>query len=140
MNTAADDRSRSSSTPGRGAALLRRQLEHYPDNGVRYSQLGLVVLITVVLYYENYISSGVAPQILGNLHMSFTYFVTILALTNLVGALASIAAGLADRFGRANLVVAGLLITGVVMAFGLPNATSKAAFGIETAVIGLVEE
>ena len=139
MNTETDDRSPSSRNQGRGPALLRRQLEHYPDSGVRYTQLGLVVLVTVVLYYENYISSGVAPQILGNLHMSFTYFVTILALTNLVGALASIAAGLADRFGRANLVVGGLLVTGAVMAFGLPNASSKAAFGIETAIVGLVE-
>ena len=39
-------------------------------------------------------------------------FVFVLVIGNAVGALASLAAGLADRVGRANLVVAGTLMTG----------------------------
>jgi MFS family permease len=106
------------------ATIGRRQLDYYPDTGMRVLQLALVVLVTVILYYENYVGGGVGPQVLANLHMSFTYYVTGLAFANLAGAFASIAAGLADRFGRANLVVYGVLITGVIMLFALPNAHS----------------
>jgi MFS family permease len=139
MTTATANQAASPAPRGLTSRLFHRELDHYPDDRVRYTQLALVVAITVVLYYENYVSSGVANQLLASLHMSFTYFVTILAIANLVGALASIAAGLADRFGRASLVVFGLLISSAVMAFALPNAGSKATFGIETAIVGLVE-
>ena len=116
-----------------------RQLDYYPDTAMRIFQLALVILVTVILYYENYVGGGVGPQVLGNLHMSFSYYVTGLAIANLAGAFASIAAGLADRFGRANLVVYGVLITGAIMLFLLPNAHSKGVFIFETIVIGLVE-
>ena len=48
-------------------------------------------------------------------------------------------AGLTDRLGRANLVVFGLLFTGVFVAFILPAATNKWTFTIETFVVGFVE-
>ncbi|MGI8752322.1 MAG: MFS transporter [Acidimicrobiales bacterium] len=121
------------------SSIGRRQFEHYPETGMRFFQLGLVVVVTVILYYENYVGSGVAPQILANLHMSFTYYVVALAVGNLLGAFASVAAGVADRLGRANLVVFGVLITDVIMLFGLPNTHSKALFVALSIVIGLVE-
>jgi len=71
--------------------------------------------------------------------MSFTFYVVILAFGNLVGAFGSLFAGLADRWGRANLVVGGLLLTGVFTAFIIPAATTKWAFGIEFFVLGLIE-
>jgi ACS family D-galactonate transporter-like MFS transporter len=121
------------------SSLWTRQLDSYPDTGMRFTQLGLVVLVTIVLYYENYVGGGVGAQILANLHMSFTYYVTGLAIANLVGAFGSVAAGLADRLGRANLVVYGVLLTGVIMLFGLPNVHSELAFIVLTCAIGLVE-
>ncbi len=121
------------------STIWTRQLERYPDSGMRYFQLALVVLVTIVLYYENYVGGGVGVQILANLHMSFTYYVTGLAIANLVGAFGSVAAGLADRLGRANLVVYGVLLTGVIMLFGLPNVHSQLAFIVLTCAIGLVE-
>ena len=71
--------------------------------------------------------------------MSFTFYVLILAFGNLVGAFGSVFAGLTDRFGRANLVVFGLLFTGVFVGFIMPAATNKWAFGIEFFVVGFVE-
>lgn len=121
------------------STIWSRQLDTYPDTGMRMVQLALVVLVTVVLYYENYVGGGVAPQILANLHMSFTYYVTGLAIANLIGAFGSVAAGLADRLGRANLVVYGVLVTGVIMLFGLPNVHSELPFIVLTCGIGLVE-
>jgi MFS family permease len=119
--------------------LWRRQLDHYPANGRRYTLLGIVVLSTVILYYENYVAGSVATQILADLNMSFNYYVYLLVVANGVGACASLAAGLADRAGRANLVAFGLVITGALTLFALPNVTTKFQFAAFTVMIGVVE-
>jgi ACS family D-galactonate transporter-like MFS transporter len=129
--------------PGRRGGVLwlwRRQLDSYPDTGPRILFLALTVLATITLYYELYVGGSVATLVLINLHMSFTFYaVAPLAFGALFGAFGSLFAGLTDRFGRANLVVFGLLFTGVFVAFVIPAATSKWAFTIETFVVGFVE-
>jgi MFS family permease len=122
-----------------GAWLWRRQLDSYPDTAPRVLYLGLTVLATITLYYELYVAGSVSTLILPNLHMSFTFFVATLAFGNLIGAFGSLFAGITDRYGRANLVVFGLLFTAVVTGFLLPAATDKWVFTIETFVIGFVE-
>ncbi|HZD65782.1 MAG TPA: MFS transporter, partial [Acidimicrobiales bacterium] len=91
------------------------------------------------LYYELYVNASVAPRQLPALHMSFAFLVNLLAVSNLIGAFGSLFAGLADRIGRCNLVVSGLALTGVLVAFVIPNLTSKWPFAIATAAVGLVE-
>jgi hypothetical protein len=81
----------------------------------------------------------VATLILPNLGMSFTFYVVTVAFGNLIGAFGSLFAGLTDRYGRANLVVFGLLFSGVFVTFVLPAATSKWPFTIESFVVGAVE-
>ena len=124
---------------GKGSWLWRRQLDAYPDTGPRVLYLAITVLATITLYYELYVVGSVSTLVLADLHMSFTFFVLILAFGNLIGAFGSLFAGLADRLGRANLVVGGLLLTGIFTAFVIPATTSKWAFGIATFVVGLVE-
>jgi MFS family permease len=119
--------------------LWNRQLDSYPDTGLRVLYLAITVLATVMLYYELYVTGSVATLVLANLGMSFTFYVVILAFGNLLGAFGSLAAGLADRWGRANLVVGGLLLTAVFTGFILPAATNKWTFGIETFVIAIIE-
>src|ERR1700677_3735265 len=80
------------------SSLRSRQLASYPDHGVRYGMLGLVVIITTALYYELYVGGSVATLQLQTLHMSFSFFVVLLAFGNLVGAFGSLLAGLTDRF------------------------------------------
>jgi hypothetical protein len=65
--------------------------------------------------------------------------VFVLVIGNAVGAFASLGAGLADRWGRANLVVGGLLLTGLLVLFALPNATSKAEYTFFFALVSIVE-
>jgi MFS family permease len=128
--------------PGRrgGASFLwRRQLDSYPDTGPRILYLAITVLATITLYYELYVGGSVSTLILANLHMSFTFFVLTLAFGALIGAFGSLFAGLADRFGRANLVVFGLLFTGIFVAVVLPNATDRWTYTIESFVVGFVE-
>ena len=126
---------------GRSGAswLWRRQLDSYPDTAPRIMYLALTVLATITLYYELYVGGSVSTLILANLRMSFTFFVLTLAFGALIGAFGSLFAGLADRYGRANLVVFGLLFTGVFVGFILPLATNKWVFTIEGFVVGFVE-
>jgi MFS family permease len=125
--------------PGGASWLWRRQLESYPSTRPRLLYLAITVLATIMLYYELYVVGSVSTLVLANLHASFTFFVVLLAVGNLIGAFGSLFAGLTDRLGRANLVVGGLLVTGVLTAFVLPAATNKWAFGIEGFAVGLVE-
>ena len=125
--------------PGGASWLWRRQLETYPSNRPRLLYLAITVLATVMLYYELYVVGSVSTLVLANLHMSFTFFVVLLAVGNLIGAFGSLFAGLTDRLGRANLVVGGLLVTGVLTAFVIPAATNRWAFGFEGFAVGLVE-
>jgi ACS family D-galactonate transporter-like MFS transporter len=129
----------SASAPSPFARLWNRSLTRYPDNGTRFMSLGIVVATTIVLYYELYLSGGVATSILRSLHMSFTFYVNISVVGYVLGAGAAVIAGLADRYGRANIVTAGLGIVGLLCLVALPNAHSKAAFLIIYVAIGFVE-
>src|SRR5260370_3373197 len=125
--------------PGWPAWMTKRQLDTYPDTGARVVYLAITVLATITLYYELYVGGSVSTLLLPNLNMSFTFFVVTLAFGNLLGAFGSLFAGLTDRLGRANLVVFGLLFTGIFVAFVLPAATTKWVFTIETFVVAVVE-
>ncbi|MET7389040.1 MFS transporter [Streptomyces sp. NPDC005529] len=125
------------SAPLRG--LAGRRLQHYPERGARYWYLALVVLVTIVLYYQLYVQYAVSTAVIADYHMSFMYFVYISVAANAVGAFASLAAGLADRWGRANIVVFGLLVVGVLTTFALPNAPGKLSYLLIYSAIALVE-
>jgi MFS transporter, ACS family, D-galactonate transporter len=127
------------SRPKWTASLWNRQLQHYPDTKVRMIYLAITVLATITLYYELYVGGSVSTLLLVNLNMSFTFYVITIAFGALIGAFGSLAAGLGDRLGRANIVVFGLLFTGVFVAFILPAATAKWPFTIESFVVSFVE-
>lgn len=119
--------------------LWDRQLTSYPSNGTRYTSLAIVVLTTVVLYYQLYLAGGVATNILRDLDMSFVYYVNVSVVGYALGATASVLAGLADRYGRANIVTFGLLVVGLLCLFALPAVDSKTGFAVVYIAIGFVE-
>jgi len=119
--------------------LWYRQLDHYPDNGPRAVYLAIVVLVTITLYYQLYVQFSVSTLIIRDFGMTFTFFVYISVVGNAIGAFASLAAGLADRWGRANLVMYGLLVTSVLVLVGLPNAPNKVTYLVLYAAVSLVE-
>jgi MFS family permease len=129
--------------PGGVGALSRvlwhRQLDHYPRTARRVACLAIAVLATIVLYYELYVPGAVSPAIMAQYHMSFATYVYVTALANALGAFASLVAGLADRWGRANLVVYGLGVTGVLVLFGLPNAPNGLVYAVLFVVVAFVE-
>lgn len=139
MVEAPPEYSRNGVAPARLRRLWQRELEHYPDTGPRYRNLAIVVASTVVLYYELYVNGAAATLLLDDLDMSFSSFVFALAVGNFVGAFGSLFAGFTDRSGRANIVVLGLLITGLLTLFVVPNVRTGFAWGVTFAVISFVE-
>jgi MFS family permease len=119
--------------------LWRRGVAHNPQTTTRMWYLTIVVLATIVLYYQFYIAGAVSPSIIAGYGMTFPFYVYIIVVANAVGAFGSLAAGLADRWGRANLVAYGLLITGALTLFGIPNASGKWTYAVLFTAIGLVE-
>src|ERR1700684_2168962 len=116
-------------TSGAVQGLWRRQIYHYPQTRSRMWYLGIVVAATIILYYEFYIAGAVSPTIIADYGMTFPFYVYITVVANAVGAFGSLAAGLADRWGRANLVAYGLVITGLLVLFCITDAPWQWAVG-----------
>lgn len=118
--------------------ILQRSLEHYPTGGTRIWYLALAVMATITLYYELYVLSSVAPILEAAFHLSLTNYVYLLVLANLLGAITAVFGSLADRFGRSNLIIYGLLITGIVT-LALGFVTTLLFFVILYVLLGFVE-
>jgi MFS family permease len=118
--------------------LSQRNLEHYPSNSQRIWYLTLAVVATIILYYESYVLSSVAPLVQKQFGLSLTNYVYVIVLANLLGAISSIFGSLSDRFGRANMVVYGLLVTGLVT-IALSLTSSSAVFLLLYWILGFVE-
>lgn len=116
-----------------------RMLEHYPAPGRRYFLLVLVAGITTLLYYQYYLLGGLSTSVLADYHMSFTYYINLTVVGYFLGAGASLATGVVDRYGRANVVIVGLFLTSMLCLFGIPNAGSKTGFGVVFTGIGIIE-
>lgn len=116
-----------------------RELQRYPTNGVRYASLGVVVLATVVLYYQLYLSGGVAVDIIKSYGLTFKWFVVLNVVALAVAGLAAHFGGLADRFGRANMITVGLVVVGLLCLVGVPNCDGRWAFAIVFCAINAAE-
>jgi len=119
--------------------LFVHEVDQYPSPARRTGFLALAVLATIVLYYTYYTQTGVTPNILRYFHMSFSFYVGIVIVSNLIGAFASLPASQTDRLGRANVVIYGLLIVGLLVAVGVPNVRTEWGFAIVISAMGLVE-
>jgi MFS family permease len=123
----------------------RTELDRYPGGGRRYLCLGIVVVATIVLYYQFYLAGAVAAGtngrngILVDYNMSFVYYVNIAVVGYILGAVASFVTGIADKVGRVNIITAGLVIVALLCLLGIPLADSKVGFAVVFAAIGLVE-
>ena len=116
-----------------------RTLAHYPPSRTRMTCLGIVVLATVVLYYQFYLIGAVSTRVLAEFHISFTAYGAIIIGAAVAGAVASLLAGIADRYGRANIITIGLAIVGLLCLAGIPHVHSKTSFAIVWMTIGFVE-
>jgi sugar phosphate permease len=101
--------------------------------------MALVVLSSVVMYYQQYVAGAVSSSILAYFQMSFRFYLTVVVVSSVAGAVSSLIASIADRFGRANMVVVGLLAVGLVTLFGVPAAHTKWSYALAISVVGFFE-
>lgn len=80
-----------------------------------------------------------SPSVLTHFQLSFRSHLTIVVVASAVGAMASLFAGVADWWGRANLVVADLGMLGVVTAVAIPAAPGTAAYATLVSLAALIE-
>jgi len=126
---------------GRGGLfkfLFVHEIDDYPGNGKRTAYLALAVLATIVLYYTYYTQTGVTPNILVSYHMSFSFYVWIVVISNAIGAFASLPASKTDKLGRSNVVIYGLLLIGILV-IGVKFCSTEWQFATVICVLGLVE-
>jgi MFS family permease len=119
--------------------LWRRELADYPSTRVRYRLLALVILSSVVMYYQQYVAGSVSTSILAYYQMSFRFYLTVVVVSSLAGAVSSLIASVADRVGRANMVVGGLLMVGLVTLFVIPATHTRWTYAAAIAVVGFFE-
>ena len=119
--------------------LWQRELPEYPTGARRIWYLGIVFVATVIVYYENFIGGAVATQLLGSFHISFLYLAVVTAVGNAVGAIGSLASGVADKVGRGNMAIVGLFGVSLVTLLWLPNVTTGAQYGIALGAAGIFE-
>jgi MFS family permease len=115
-----------------------RQLDRYPRTGPRAFFLFIVIITTIIQYYELYVGGSVATKISNELNMSLTFLISVAIVGAALGVFSALFAGLADRWGRANLIVYGLAITGALV-YSVSFVHTKVAFLVLSGIIGLVE-
>lgn len=129
-------------TPLQPSALRRlwdRTLPHYPGNAKRYFNLALVVVVTIMMYYQYFMTSAQSGHILHHFGISFLLWVNLNVLGNVLGAVASLAGGLTDKYGRANVIVVCVFVIAGFGIFGMPNAHSGTQFLAMNILVGIVE-
>ena len=124
------------------AGASGRVLGRYPEDRVRYAQLGLVAAATITVWWQGDVAGAVAPLLLPDLGMSFSFFLTMVSILAGLAGIASGLTGLLGRWGRANLMAGGLLVSSALTLVAIPLAQSKwpfvVAYGGQRFVDGIV--
>ncbi len=119
--------------------LWDRKLDSYPSARARAGFLAVILATTIVLYYQAYVGGAVGPAILAQYQISFHFYLNVVVISNGIGALTSLLAARADRWGRANLVVWGLLCSSLVQFLLVPVASNAYEFAVFVSIVGFVE-
>ena len=124
---------------GIGSWIARRELPRYPKPAARYFYLVVVVIASIVLWYQYFLPPSVGQILLVKFHMSFRYFILSIIVGNLLGAAAAVIGQVTDRIGRCWVVITGLGIVALLQLFAVPNCTTKVEYLIAIAAVGFFE-
>ncbi len=119
--------------------LWKRDLAHYPVGGYRVFLLAIVVLANIVFTWTVAAGTAATTVIFTHWGMTLNYYSDMLVVAGVIGGLASYISSWGDRWGRANMVVIGLLINGLFALFAIPLAPNKWAFAAITCVLYLAD-
>lgn len=130
---------RTAAPPTLLTGLWQRKLPHYPDTPARSWYLTVVVVTSIALYYQLFVTGAVGNELIAYFELSFAYFVWIFIIGAAFGAVASVLAGVLDRWGRANIVAYGVVICSLLTLFAVPATTTKEQYLFVYCVVSIVE-
>lgn len=119
--------------------LWKRDLEAYPKGPTRYGLLLLVVAAGICLTSLGLVAGSVSPLLRADTGMTTQFYSYLLVAAAIVGAFAAYFSSITDTIGRANLIVFGALIAGLIAYFGVPSATTRGEFAVWYCVMGFAD-
>jgi len=126
-------------TGGFGSWIANRELPHYPKPAARYFYLAMVVVASIVLWYQYFLPPSVGQIVIVKFHMSFRFFIFTIIVSNLAGMVAAVVGQITDRIGRCWVVIIGLGVVALLQLFVWPNVDSKLTLTIVVGAVGLFE-
>src|SRR6201996_5764773 len=115
--------------------LWRRELSGYPTGGDRIFLLSIVVLANIVFTWTVAAGTAASPVMFAHFGMTLNYYADLLVVAGVCGGVAAYITSFGDRWGRANMVVIGLLVNAVFALWAVPDAPSKTWFSVFTCVL-----
>ncbi|HLH84851.1 MAG TPA: MFS transporter [Trebonia sp.] len=119
--------------------LWRRDLSGYPTGAYRIFLLAIVVLANIIFTWTVAAGTAATTVIFPHFGMTLNYYSDLLVVAGICGALAAYITSFGDRWGRANMVVIGLLINAVFALWAVPDAPSKFWFSFFTCLLYLAD-
>jgi MFS family permease len=119
--------------------LWRRDLDRYPTGGYRIFLLAIVVLANIVFTWTVAAGTAATTVIFPRYGMTLNYYSDLLVVAGICGGVASYITSFGDRWGRANMVVIGLIINAVFALWAIPNASDKTWYSVATCVLYLAD-
>lgn len=115
--------------------LWRRDLARYPAGGYRIFLLALVVIANIIFTWTVFAGSAATTVIFPHFGMTLSYYALTLVLAGVLGGVAAYITSFGDKWGRANMVVIGLLVNGVFALWAVPDASNKLMFTVATCLL-----
>ena len=115
--------------------LWRRELPGYPAGGYRIFLLAIVVLANIVFTWTVAAGTAATPVMFAHFGMTLNYYADLLVVAGVCGGVAAYITSFGDRWGRANMVVIGLLVNAVFALWAVPDAPGKTWFSVFTCVL-----
>jgi MFS family permease len=119
--------------------LWRRDLGGYPTGSYRIFLLAIVVLANIIFTWTVAAGTAATTVIFPHFGMTLNYYSDMLVMAGICGGLAAYITSFGDRWGRANMVVIGLLINAVFALWAVPDAPSKFWFSFATCLLYLAD-
>ena len=119
--------------------LWRRDLDRYPTGGYRIFLLAIVVLANIVFTWTVAAGTAATTVIFPHYGMTLNYYSDLLVVAGICGGVASYITSFGDRWGRANMVVIGLIINAVFALWAIPDASDKTWYSVATCVLYLAD-
>lgn len=117
---------------------VQRELAHYPSTKARIWYLVVTLACAVALYSHIFVAVSVLPLLQRELGFTLQHFGLYLMAVFLIGAVSALFGSLSDRLGRANLVVYGSIVSGL-LTMGVALTGTATSFFIAGWLLTLVE-